>query len=133
MVHWIVAEFVEALTMPENVVTTPAKYTLEGGGTIIVEAEVPRGYGEEQVSFLRRTQEQLPKLGDAIGHILPALREIGQRIQQLEIGPDEIELALGVKFVGEAGVIIARASSEANLVLKIKWQPKPSEGSKPAR
>jgi hypothetical protein len=107
--------------MPDIPDVTPAEYALDDGGTIIIEAEVPRGYQEQQVSFLRRAKDQTPKLGDAVDHVLPAVREVANRIRDLELRPDEIQLEVGVKFVGEAGVVIARASAEANLVIKLKW------------
>ena len=42
----------------------------------------------------------------------------------MDLRPDEVTVEVGIKFVGEAGIVIARASTEANLVVTLKWTPK---------
>jgi hypothetical protein len=100
-----------------------AEYTLSDGKSVFVEAEVPEDYSEEQVGlFDRKSKAGKPqRLADALDRVVPALGEVFTKITSLNIKPDDVELKIGIKFVGEAGVIIARASTEANLVVTLKW------------
>jgi hypothetical protein len=100
-----------------------AEYKLQNGQSVIVEAEVPEDYGEEKVSLFggRRDNGEPPSLSAALDRVMPALGEVFTKITSLNFKPDDIELKVGIKFVGEAGVVIARASTEANLVVTLKW------------
>jgi hypothetical protein len=67
-------------------------------------------------------------LEDALDRLLPTLQAIGDRLKTL--APDECTIELGVKLTAEAGVIISKASAEANFTLTLKWAKdagKPSE------
>lgn len=109
--------------MADNLPVKVSKYQLDDGSFVAIETEVPRDYTETEISWFGRKEGEPPKLGDALkNHVLPALKDAAQRIQEIDLKPDEIALEVGVKFVGEAGVVIARASAEANLVIKLKWQ-----------
>jgi hypothetical protein len=60
------------------------------------------------------------ELETAVDRLLPVLRAIGDRMKQL--GPNEVTVAVGVKLTAEAGVILAKASGEANFTVTLKWQ-----------
>jgi hypothetical protein len=55
----------------------------------------------------------------AIDRLMPAMRAISDRLKRL--APDEITLAVGVKVTAAAGVIVAKASGEANFTVTLKW------------
>jgi hypothetical protein len=55
----------------------------------------------------------------AVDRLLPAVRAISERMQQL--APEEVTVALGVKLTAEAGVIVAKAAAEANFTVTLKW------------
>ena len=101
-----------------------AEYRLQNGQSVIVEAEVPEEFGEEKVSFFRRPdgKKEPPSLSAALERVLPAIGEVFTKITELNFKPNDIELEVGIKFVGEAGVVIARASTEANIVVRLKWK-----------
>jgi hypothetical protein len=54
-----------------------------------------------------------------VERVVPALRAIGDRMKVLS--PDELTVAVGVKLTAEAGVIVAKASGEANFTVTLKW------------
>ena len=39
-----------------------------------------------------------------------------------DIGPDEVEMTVGVKLTTEAGIVIAQAGSEGSFQIKCKWK-----------
>ena len=57
----------------------------------------------------------------AIDRLIPAMRAISDRLRLL--APDETTLAVGVKVTAAAGVIVAKASGEANFTVTLKWSP----------
>ena len=58
----------------------------------------------------------------AVDRLLPAMQVISDRMRQLT--PAELTVAVGVKLTAEAGVIIAKASGEANFTVTLKWTGK---------
>ena len=50
-------------------------------------------------------------------------------IKEMDFSPDELEVEFGIKLGGEAGVVIAKTTIEANFQVKLKWA---KEGSSPS-
>lgn len=105
-----------------------AEYKLQDGRSVYVEAEVPENYDEEKVGIFRRgDRPEAPSLSQALDKVVPAVGEVFTKITSLTLKPDHVELEVGIKFIGEAGVVIAKASTEANLVVTLKWDRNKTE------
>jgi hypothetical protein len=107
---------------------TLAEYLLDDGTSVFVEAEAPEDDSEERVSIFGGPKTGArPSWGAAVARITPALEEVGRKIASISLRPDEVNIEVGIKFVGEAGVVVARTATEANLVIKMKWISKSPE------
>jgi hypothetical protein len=69
-----------------------------------------------------------PKFDDALATVRGIAGKIIGQITTLPNQPDEVECKIGIKFNAEAGVVLAKVSSEGNLELTLKWknEKKPS-------
>jgi NTP-dependent ternary system trypsin peptidase co-occuring protein len=101
---------------------------LESGGAIVVEvdersaARTMRGGGDAGSLVERggRTLEQ------SLGGIVPALREAIDRLREVSSELSEVEVELGLKLTAEAGMVVAKAATEANFRVMVRWQ-RPAE------
>jgi hypothetical protein len=99
------------------------EYTLENGGSIIVEVDEPEGLvradrGSDVIEkATQKFEEALQKVKPATMAIISTLRELGD-------SPDEASVEFGVKLSAKAGVIVASADAEANFVFKLTWKRK---------
>jgi Trypsin-co-occurring domain 1 len=52
------------------------------------------------------------------------IREIASKIlaQLADLGPETVTLELGIKFSAEFGAILAKAASEGNCKITVKWK-----------
>lgn len=68
------------------------------------------------------------KFDDALATVRGIAGKIIGQITTLSNQPDEVECKIGIKFNAEAGVVLAKVSSEGNLELTLKWknEKKPS-------
>lgn len=62
------------------------------------------------------------KFDNALGTIRGIAGKLISQITTLPNRPDEVECKIGIKFNAEAGVVIAKASSEGSLELTLKWK-----------
>jgi hypothetical protein len=60
-------------------------------------------------------------LGEALDDLHNIVEVVDAKTRALAVRPDEVTLELGVTMTAEAGVVIARASTEANLNLTLRW------------
>lgn len=77
---------------------------------------VPASSGEE---IIKKTINQL---GNSLSSIGVFSNMVIEKIRDINICPDEIEVDFSVKIAADACVIISTVSSEANLVIKMKWK-----------
>ncbi|MBV9759703.1 MAG: hypothetical protein JO340_03975 [Acidobacteriaceae bacterium] len=103
-------------------------FQLPDGSTVLVEAaEKPPVAGESRAAletigkYLNAPAEPAkpPELADRIGPIIKALKVIQETI--VAIGPDSMELEAGIKFTGEAGIILSKYGAEASISVKLAW------------
>jgi hypothetical protein len=66
-------------------------------------------------------------LDEALDDLHNIVEVIDAKTRMLAVRPDEVALELGVTMTAEAGVVIARASTEANLNLTLRWSVSPTE------
>jgi hypothetical protein len=105
---------------------------LASGGSITVEVDEPLGArtmrggdrGAELVERGGRTLEE------SLGTIAPALHEIVEKLRGVSSELSQIEVELGLKLTGEAGMVVARAGAEANFRVLVRWE-RPSQGERP--
>jgi Trypsin-co-occurring domain 1 len=92
-----------------------------GAGSVLVETEEDT-FGVDQVArgpdgvveAGRRLEDALGSVRDAAASSLDVLRQLS---------PDGVEVEFGIKLAGEAGAIIAKASSEGHFTVKLSWTP----------
>ncbi|GAA0582891.1 CU044_2847 family protein [Streptomyces crystallinus] len=58
-------------------------------------------------------------LTEAMDQVRPALSRVVETVRGL--GPDEVEIAFGLKAGGDTGVIIAKGTAEVNFAVKLVW------------
>ena len=62
------------------------------------------------------------KFDDALATVRGIAGKIISQITTLPNRPDEVECKIGIKFNAEAGVVLAKVSSEGSLELTLKWK-----------
>jgi hypothetical protein len=97
------------------------EFPLEDGESVVVELEDDQlaGFAPAAVKPGEVAARATESFEAAIDKLAPALQAIGTRMRQL--APDECTVAVGVKLTAESGVIIAKASGEANFTVTLKW------------
>lgn len=99
-----------------------ANYQSENGTNVLVEIETPEKGGARLVS---KGKDGIVKaqgsFEEAVEGIKPIADKIISAIGSLPKKPKETEVAFGVKFTGEVGVILAKSSLDATLNIKLKW------------
>jgi hypothetical protein len=93
---------------------------VQEGGSILIEVdESPNG-----PALRGRGRAAAPStevLEDILAGLGPATRAVLAQLRALADAPHEIEVEFGVKISAEASVIIARAGTEANFRVALKW------------
>jgi hypothetical protein len=89
------------------------------GGT---EPTSGRGRGVDRVS------DMLSNAQTVIEEMAVSVMETGRRICSRATNPDQLEIQFGLKFAAQGSIIMASASTEASLVVKIVFTPRPADG-----
>jgi len=103
---------------------------LDSGGSIVVEvdelagARTMRG-GDRGAGLVEQSGRTLE---ESLGAIVPALREVIDKLRNVSGELSEIEVELGLKLTGEAGMVVAKAGAEANFRVLLRWQ-RPEEAA----
>ena len=109
-----------------------ARFTLPDGGMVYVEAADRLHPGGEQraaaietigkyLSGEKDTGSPAPDLAERVSPIIRALKVVQEKIA--EVGnPHTVELEAGIKFTGEAGVILSKYGAEASISVKLTWK-----------
>jgi hypothetical protein len=99
---------------------------LAQGGSILIEVDEPT---DEPVLRGRGAAAAVPALTEPLEHVLaglgPATRALVTQLRALSDSPHEIEVEFAVKLSADAKIIIARAGSEANFRIVLKWSRTP--------
>ncbi len=98
---------------------------LDAGGTICFEVDDAPSPGKtmrggeppKMIEKLNVTFESV------IGKLKPMVETIAGSLSDLVKTPDSVEIEFEVKITADAGVVIARAGSEASLKIKVGWKP----------
>jgi Trypsin-co-occurring domain 1 len=63
-------------------------------------------------------------LGAALEQIKSAAIEVQDKLRSIAVPPESFELSFGIKLSASAGVILAKAGTEANFTVKMNWSKK---------
>ncbi|WIM94788.1 CU044_2847 family protein [Actinoplanes oblitus] len=91
------------------------RYTVDDGTVVQFEVDPPDGF--EQASAERIAGQ----VRDAVGPAVEAAREVLDRVRAH--APDEVEVKFGIKVSGTANWLVAKAATEGNFEVTLKWQP----------
>lgn len=106
---------------------TVVEMPLEDGSTILVEvADDERRLQRvgRDGAIVRNAAETLE---EALRRVKPAIIAVFGQVRDLATPPDTVKIQFGVKLTAEAGVVIARATSEANFTLSLEWTDRPED------
>ncbi|MEV0537593.1 CU044_2847 family protein [Kitasatospora sp. NPDC050463] len=105
--------------------THAGELRLADGSGIWVEVSDGDDSGFDRVgrasSLARATSETLQ---DAMRHLRPALDVIADGLRGMVHTPDTVRVDFGIKLSAEAGVVVAKAASEANFTVSVEWRPR---------
>lgn len=103
---------------------TYIEYTLEDGGTLLIEAD------EETEGAIKAADKHGNVIIKAEKMLKDALASVKQSVSTLrkefsELQADEVEVTFGIKTVGEVGLFaICKAGGEMNYEVKLHWARK---------
>ena len=63
-------------------------------------------------------------LGAALAHVKVAAAEVQEHLLSIAVPPQSFEITFGIKLSASAGVILAKAGTEANFTIKMNWSKK---------
>lgn len=94
---------------------------LVGGLELAVEVDEAPAIGVRAVAL---TDKGEIDFAGALEHIKAAASELQTALASVAIPPESCEVSFGIKFSASAGVILAKAGTEANFVIKMSWSNK---------
>jgi hypothetical protein len=83
-----------------------------------VDGQVQLAGSETSSRDVAEAQETLARSFDRLG---PALSAMLLKLRSAEHAPDEIQMEFGLKLGGEAGLIFAKGTAEANFAVTVTW------------
>ncbi len=110
------------------------EFPLEGGGTILIEAEdenkMTSGFVRSGVSdAAKEAVEQAKQSFDAsIENVRKSANLLVTKLRDLSEPPDEMEVTFSLKASGELGnIAVGKAGAEANYSVRLKWKKEETE------
>ena len=95
-----------------------------GAGVILVEtADLAPGQGQVSRDGAI-TVQAATALREALSGIRPVAEALMASLDGISVLPEKIEAEFGVKLTAEAGIVLAKAATEAHVVVKLTWQPR---------
>ncbi|HEV2780439.1 MAG TPA: CU044_2847 family protein [Actinophytocola sp.] len=96
---------------------------LDDGSSVLVENTEPARSGIDRVGRVRdAVAEAGDTLQEAVLRLRPAVDAIVTGMRGLASSPDKVKVEFGIKLTAEAGVVVARASTEANFKVCVEWR-----------
>lgn len=108
-------------------------------GTVLrveVDGPPPSG-GNDAYEPVRRRREgggpgaAADTVRQAVDRVRPAAQDVLNSLRAMPHAPDRVSLEFGVKLSAEAGVVLARAATEAHFKVLLEWESTPD--GEPAR
>ncbi|MGW2559297.1 CU044_2847 family protein [Streptomyces sp. NPDC001514] len=97
---------------------------LSDGTAVRVEVEGQQETGIDRVgrgSASEVVRGSAQTLQEALAHIRPAVDAVADSVRGLASRPDSVSVEFGIKLSAEAGVVVAKAASEANFAVRLEW------------
>jgi hypothetical protein len=102
---------------------------LDSGGTLLVEAdraELPEGLELATAQPGRMVIRAGESLERSLDRLQPAMAAVSERLRAL--GPDGFTVEFGLTMAAEAGLVVARGSSEVHFAVTLSWARPGSDG-----
>lgn len=98
-----------------------AEFSLEDGGTVLVEVETKPGLerAARGDAIFKNVTESFEK---ALSQVRDAASAAMAQFLAMPRCPDEVELKFGVKLDAQAGAVIARTGLQGQFEVKLKWR-----------
>ncbi|MFF2549195.1 CU044_2847 family protein [Kitasatospora sp. NPDC058063] len=97
-----------------------ARVPLDGGGSILVEAEEAAA-GPVKAGRVGDAVRELPEsLGSALEPVTGLARTVLHRLR--EAGPNEVQVEFGVDLSAAAGVVITKTAAKCHLTVRVTWR-----------
>jgi hypothetical protein len=96
------------------------RFPLGDGGSVIVQVDerqsgpVPAANPGEIAAKAKMTFEQ------AVAQLRPIAKTVVEQVKDL--GPNDVEIELGITFSAEAGVVLAKTSAEGSCKVTLSWR-----------
>lgn len=96
------------------------KIQLDGDTTVFIEAVVDPDAGPN----IQASSDTPTINSESFTNAAETIKKVAGAVfgKLKDIGPDEVELTVGVKLTTSAGVVIAQAGSEGSFQIKCKWK-----------
>jgi hypothetical protein len=100
------------------------QFQTDSGATIYVESASDAGIeGELQASATGILYERAARtLNDSLQHIRPFAETLMEQLADLPIKPAEMAVEFAIKLSTQAGVVVAQASAEGQITVKLVWK-----------
>lgn len=107
---------------------------LADGSVLLVEVQGDAPPGVDRVGRLADGLRQgAQSLEEALSGVRPALQSVVDMFRGLAVAPTDVTVQFGIKVVAEAGVVVARAATEASFTVTATWEnPGSSNAAGPA-
>jgi Trypsin-co-occurring domain 1 len=94
---------------------------LEDGGSVVVEV-ADDGTDVQRIGRERpAVQDAAETLQQALSRVRPAVDAVLDTVRGMAERPDRVTLEFGIRLSAEAGVVVARAATEANFTVSVEW------------
>ncbi|MCX3058222.1 CU044_2847 family protein [Streptomyces beihaiensis] len=95
---------------------------LDDGSTLTVETDgAGEPAGHEESPGIDRVGRGGDTLQTALARVQPALTAVVDHVRGLAHAPDSVTVEFGIKLSAQAGVIVAKAATEANFTITAQW------------
>lgn len=98
----------------EPVPDETARYLLDDGTSVVFAVDPAGGYRPAA------TGDIASQIRDAVAPALEAAQVVIEKAR--DVAPDEVEVKFGIKVSGEANWWIAKAATEGNFEVTLKWK-----------
>jgi len=98
------------------------EYPLEDGGVLLVQpASMDAGLGELGLasSAEDKAKKATETLESALAQVTPALRSVANKLRDLS--PDDLTVEFGLTLTAEAGIMVAKGSTEVHFTVTLAW------------
>lgn len=93
---------------------------LETGERVLV--EVGESAGVDRVGRTERVIETAKQtLEEGLDRVQPVIGAVVRRFRDMADPPDKVTLQFGLKATGELGLVIGKATTEANFTISAEW------------